>query len=184
MNLLQTCLTISKFIFNVLGTISLNHWNSHKVGQKGARQGKFESDWPYMHHLTCSITSHFQSASWVNVFWRCQWSERIQKWMLRARSECWRRMRRTNKLREQGAFITWLIAGCGAHQKWSTPPAVVYTSNGLPHEAWFTPKVVHTISILTESCWLITVVPTHWPSTPSKRSCYIEANAKYCRFGR
>ncbi len=170
-----------------------------------------------MHHLTCPITCHFQSTFWVNVFWGCQWSGRIQKWMLRARSECWRRMRRTNKLREQGAFITWLIAGCGAHQKWSTPPAVVYTqsgihheawstppavvytSNGLPHEAWFTtsavvhtksgphhkawftPKVVHTISILTGSCWLITVVPTHWPS---KRSCYIEANAKYCRFGR
>jgi len=69
------------------------------------------------------------------------------------------------------------ITSRGIHPQWYTPPALVYTQNGLPHEAWFTP-----------SAYSPEVLLANYNSADSltiqKILLYIEANAKYRRFGR
>ncbi len=119
-----------------------------------------------MHHLTCPITCHFQSTFWVNVFWGCQ------KWMLRARSECWEQevnteskkwMLKKDEAHQQASrtrsfhHVTNSGLRCtpkmvhttsrGVHPKWYTPRGVVHTTSSGVHLNWSTPQgVIHTKS--------------------------------------
>ncbi len=78
-------------------------------------------------------------------------STHVLKWMLGARTECWRRMRRTRSFHHVTSSELWctpkmvyLTRRGSHHQLWCTPKMVYPMRRDSHHQLWCTPKVVHT----------------------------------------